>query len=56
MTPSAKAATSAAWSPLETPRPTPIGRSLTARVRATRGPASALDDSRAPVTPMTAVA
>ena len=33
MTPSAKAATSAAWAPLDTPSPTQTGRSVTARTR-----------------------
>ena len=56
ITPSAYDATSAAWSPWETPRPTHTGRSVTVRVRATNGPARSLLDSRAPVTPMTAVA
>ena len=56
ITPSAYDATWAAWSPLETPRPTPIGRSVTARVRSTRGPARSEVVARVPVTPMTAVA
>ena len=61
ITPSAYDATSAAWSPLLTPRPTPTGRSAprsdtAALVRATSGPASSLVVVRAPVTPMTAVA
>ena len=56
MTPSANPATSAAWSPFETPSPTPTGSVVVARVRSTSGPARSLDDSRAPVTPITAVA
>jgi hypothetical protein len=61
ITPSAYAATSAAWAPLLTPSPTPTGRSVPSRraaafVRDTRGPASSLVVARAPVTPITAVA
>ena len=56
MTPSAKRATSAAWSPPDTPMPTPTGRSVASRTRATSGPARSLDVSRAPVTPITAAA
>ncbi len=56
MTASAYDATLAAWSPFETPSPTPTGSSVACRVRATSGSARSLVVSRAPVTPMTAVA
>ena len=49
-------ATSAACAPLRTPRPTPIGRSVCARVRWTRPAAAEPTLSRAPVTPITDVA
>ena len=39
ITPSEKAATSAAWSPVETPRPTPTGASVACRVALDQGPA-----------------
>ncbi|MND04375.1 hypothetical protein D3C83_246100 [compost metagenome] len=53
MTASAYDATSAAWSAFETPRPTPIGNEVAARVRATSSGATAEVCSRAPVTPIT---
>ena len=61
ITPSAYDATSAAWSPLLTPRPDADGQvgpesDTAALVRATSGPARSLVVARAPVTPMTAVA
>src|SRR5690606_15133638 len=52
ITPSANEATSAACSRVETPRPTQIGRSVTARVRATRSRAPEPTLVRAPVTPI----
>ena len=53
MTPSAKAATSAAWAPFETPRPTQTARSGRAsRVRATSFSAASLTVVRVPVTPI----
>jgi len=56
MTPSAKAATSAAWAPSDTPRPTATGWSVTARTRWTRAGAASLVAVRGPVTPITEVA
>ena len=56
MTPSAYPATSAAWSALDTPSPTPTGRSVTRRTRATSPGAAAEVCARAPVTPMIDVA
>ena len=47
---------SRAMSAVLTPRPTPTGRSVVARVRATSGSARSLVVVRAPVTPITAVA
>jgi hypothetical protein len=53
MTPSAKAATSAAWDPSETPSPTHTARSGRAsRVRATSLSAASLTVARVPVTPI----
>ena len=52
MTPSAKAATSRACAPVETPSPTAIGRSVSARDLATSSGAAELTCVRAPVTPM----
>src|SRR3954464_6643176 len=53
MTPSAKAATSAAWVPSETPRPTHTARpGATSRVRATSFSAASLTVARVPVTPI----
>src|SRR5580765_525066 len=52
MTPSAKEATSAACWPLETPRPTHTGRSVTALVRSTSSLAPPPTAVRAPVTPI----
>jgi hypothetical protein len=52
ITPSAKAATCAAWAPVETPSPTQIGRSVISRVRVTSTSAASPTVLRAPVTPM----
>ena len=56
MTPSAKAATSAACAAVLTPMPTAAGRSVSACTRATSSCARLPTCARAPVTPMTAVA
>ena len=56
MTPSQYPATSAAWAPLVTPSPMPIGRSVAARTRWTSTGAAALVLALAPVTPITEVA
>src|SRR5699024_1107671 len=56
MTPSANAATSAAWLPERTPNPTPIGQSVCFLVRSTSPRACSPTVSRSPVTPITAVA
>jgi hypothetical protein len=56
MTPSANPAISAACSPDRTPSPTPIGRSVCARQRATILGAAEATTSRAPVTPIVEVA
>src|SRR5690606_14297033 len=52
ITPSAKAATSAAWAPVLPPRPTQSGRSVVGRRRATSSEAVPPTLPRAPVTPM----
>ena len=52
MTPSAKEATSAACSAVETPRPTHTGRSVTAWVRVTSSRAPVPTLERTPVTPI----
>ena len=56
ITPSANAATWAAWAPLLTPRPTATGRSVCSRIRSTRPAASPLTASLVPVMPISEAA